>query len=160
MASGGARSRSGPAPDPDALRRDRPSDAAGWITLPGERTDPAPDWPLEAQTPREATLWDLEWRRPQAHEWARLGLALEVALYVRSFAEAETPLAPVNLRTLVKQLQENLGISVPGLARHKWRIAGTPQAASGAPSTSRSSAPRSSGSRARFKVVTPPEDTD
>jgi hypothetical protein len=160
MASGGARSRSGPAPDPDALRRDRASDAAGWITLPGERTDAAPEWPLEAQTQREEALWELEWRRPQAHEWARLGLELEVALYVRAFTEAEVPDASGKVRDYVRMSRENLGLSVPGLARHRWRIAGTPASASSTSETPRPTAPRSSGSRARFKVVPPPEDTD
>jgi hypothetical protein len=53
MPRGGARVNSGPPPDPNALRRDRPSDVAGWTTLPAEgRTDslgrpkPAPKWPL------------------------------------------------------------------------------------------------------------------
>lgn len=50
---GGARVNSGPAPDPNALRRDRPSDAAGWTTLPAEgrrradgKPSASPRWPL------------------------------------------------------------------------------------------------------------------
>lgn len=164
MASGGARSRSGPAPDPNALRRDRPDDAAGWIDLPGPRTDPAPEWPLPDQTSREAILWDREWTRPQAHEWARLALDLEVALYVRAFAEAEKPDAASNLRNYVRMEQENLGISINGLTRHRWRIAGAPATSRAKPSTKPTGTPRRSSARDRFKVVpsipAPAEDDD
>lgn len=53
MPRGGARVNSGPPPDPNALRRDRPSDAAGWTILPAEgrrkangAAAGAPRWPL------------------------------------------------------------------------------------------------------------------
>jgi hypothetical protein len=146
MAKGGARARSGPAPDPQALRRDRPSDG-DWTTLPAEgRKGKPPAWPLTKATRRESTLWVREWRRPQAVMWERLGLEVEVALYVRSLAGAESPLAAVNLRTLVKQQQEALGISLPGLARNRWRIGHVDQAP--APR-----APVGRSARERFVVV-------
>lgn len=57
MPRGGARPVSGPPPDPNALRRDRPSDQATWTTLPAEgRTGEPPEWPLLDVQPRE---WDL-----------------------------------------------------------------------------------------------------
>ena len=169
MAKGGARARSGPAPDPNALRRDR--DAGDWITLPVDGRDgPAPEWPLtgaaahlavpigddeheaveaaaERWFAREMELWAREWRRPQAVVWERNGQELEVALYVRSLAAAERADAPVNLRTLVKQQQEALGISLPGMARNRWRIAHEVPAAAPARAPGRSA-------RDRFKVVT------
>ena len=121
MAKGGARARSGPAPDPDALRRER--DGGDWMTLPAAgRAGEAPEWPLAGQTEREAELWAREWRRPQAVMWERFGQELEVALYVRSVADAESREASVAARTLVRQQQEALGLSVPGLARNRWRI--------------------------------------
>jgi hypothetical protein len=44
---GGARINSGPPPDPQALRRDRPSDRDGWTLLPaGGYGGPVPEWPL------------------------------------------------------------------------------------------------------------------
>lgn len=47
MGRGGARVNSGPPPDPNALRRDRKEDKAGWTILPVEgRTGPVPEWPL------------------------------------------------------------------------------------------------------------------
>ena len=49
----------------------------------------------------------------------------EVATFVRWFAKAERPDAATNLGTLVKQLQETLGLSLPGLLRNRWIIAST-----------------------------------
>lgn len=121
MTSGGARAHSGPAPDPNALRRER--DKAGWTTLPAERTGPAPAWPLTRASARERTLWEREWRRPQAVMWEANGQEEEVALYVRSLANAERPKAPTSARTLVRQQQEALGISLPGLTRLRWKVA-------------------------------------
>lgn len=123
MPSGGARARSGPAPDPNALRRDRKDDAA-WVVLPAEgRLGDTPEWPLDGQSVRESELWESEWRRPQAVMWERNGAVLEVALFVRRLAEAEKPGAATNLATLVKQLMESLGISQDGLHRRHWSIA-------------------------------------
>lgn len=147
MASGGARATSGPAPDPNALRRDR--DGASWITLPAEgRTDDPPEWPLTEASDRELELWAREWRRPQAVMWERNGQEAEVALYVRSLREAETPEAAVTLRNLVRQLQEALGISLPGMARNHWRIGAAEEQKQ---TRQRASAP---SARDRFRVVT------
>jgi hypothetical protein len=147
MASGGARARSGPPPDPNALRRDR--DGADWLTLPADgRAGDPPEWPLTRPSKRELALWEREWRRPQAILWEENGLELEVALYVRSVAKAEKSDAPVNLRTLVKQQQEALGISLPGMQRNRWKIGVVKPAAE---STSR--VPGRSA-RSRFEVVT------
>lgn len=47
MPKGGARINSGPPPDPQALRRDRPSDRDGWTLLPaGGYAGEIPEWPL------------------------------------------------------------------------------------------------------------------
>lgn len=123
MAKGGARARSGPPPDPAALRRDRPSDKDGWTDLPAEgRKGKTPAFPLDAPTKRELQLWAEEWKRPQAIEWERNGQFLEVALFVRTFAGAESPKATAAERTLVRQQMDALGISLPGLLRNRWRI--------------------------------------
>lgn len=122
MAQGGARARSGPAPDPAALRRDRNNDAA-WVTLPAAgRSGDLPSWPLGKQSERETHFWGLLWCKPQAVEWERLDMAIEVALYVRRLCEAEWPGAPVAVGTLVKQLGEQLGLTIPGMRMHRWKI--------------------------------------
>jgi len=122
MASGGARGHSGPAPDPNAQRRDRATDGE-WTILPARRDGDIPPWPLTDQSAREVELWEIEWRRPQSVMWERNGQHLEVALYVRRLVEVEVPGAATNLGTLVKQMQEALGLSFPGLMRNRWRIA-------------------------------------
>jgi hypothetical protein len=117
----GSSSRSGPAPDPTALRRER--DSGEWVDLPASgREGPPPEFPLTEQTAREAELWESEWRRPQAVMWERNGQELEVALYVRSVRDAERLDAPVNARTLVRQQMDALGLTVPGLRGNRWRI--------------------------------------
>lgn len=112
------------------------------------RQGPAPAWPLSDQTHREAVLWEREWRRPQAVLWERNGQESEVAMYVRCFATAEALNATVAARTLVRQQQEALGLSLPGLQRLRWRIA---EDATADDPVSRSVT--AGAARGRFKVV-------
>lgn len=123
MPSGGARTRSGPAPDPNALRRVR--DEGEWMTLPAKTgLSRAPSWPLLDASDRELQLWEHLWlSKPQAFMWERLCLEYEVALYVRRFAEAERPRSAVILGTLVRQMADSLGLTTPGLRCNRWRIA-------------------------------------
>jgi hypothetical protein len=121
MPKGGARTRSGPAPDPTALRRER--DAGEWTILPAEgREGATPDWPFEDQSVREVVLWERLWRMPQALMWERYGQELEVGLYVRRLAEAEKPDSAVVLSTLVRQMADSLGLTTPGMRGNRWRI--------------------------------------
>jgi hypothetical protein len=117
----GGHARSGRVPDPNALRRER--DGNDWIVLPAAgRSGRVPQWPLVKQQPREKTLWTRLWKLPQAVEWERQHLELEVAIHVRTLAEAEQPGAIAALRTLVRQQAEALGLSIPGMHRNRWRI--------------------------------------
>jgi hypothetical protein len=121
MPKGGARTRSGPAPDPNALRRER--DAGEWTILPAEgREGATPDWPFEEQSVREAVLWERLWGMPQALMWERYGQDLEVGLYVRRLAEAEKPDSAVVLSTLVRQMADSLGLTTPGMRGNRWRV--------------------------------------
>ena len=114
MAKGGARTRSGPPPDPNA---------DDWLTLPtAGRKSAAPLWPLPMSNKRERELWAQLWSKPQAVAWEQLGLDLQVALYVRRFTEAEQRNTPANLSTLVRQMADSLGLTVPGLGSNRWRI--------------------------------------
>lgn len=145
--SGGARAHSGPAPDPAALRRDRPSDAASWLHLPAAgRVGAPPPWPLTRPSSRELELWAKEWARPQALMWEANGQVLEVAMFVRTVKDAEKPKGSVASRTLVRQQMETLGLSLPGLARNRWIIDQEPAATPRQPA-----AP--SNIRDRLKVV-------
>ena len=129
MPSGGARARSGPAPDPNALRRDRPSDKATWTRLPAAgREGETPPWPLSRATRRELEVWAAEWRRPQAVMWEANGQQLIVALFVRAVRFAENASSTSADRVSVIRYLDDLGISNGGLARNRWVIddAGAP----------------------------------
>ena len=124
MPSGGARARSGPAPDPNALRRDRKSDA-GWTVLPASgREGDAPEWPLTEWSRREEALWVQFWAKPQAILWEQNGQAFEVAMHVRCFAEAEKPEAPTALRTLVRQQADALLLTIPAMHSARVKLSG------------------------------------
>lgn len=121
MPKGGARTRSGPPPDPNALRRAR--DASEWTVLPAAgREGPPPEWPLPTSSRRERDVWAELWTRPQAVVWERQRQHHEVALYVRRLVEAEARGAVVALSTLVRQMADALGLTVPGLRANRWRI--------------------------------------
>lgn len=141
----GSSSRSGPAPDPNALRRDR--DAGEWLVLPAEgRSGPAPEFPLKNLMGREAELWAELWVKPQAVAWERAGLLLEVALFTRRFVEVEQHNAAAIKGTLVRQMMDSLGLTTPGLRSNRWRIEAVEQP------KAQQTAPRAS-SRSRLTVV-------
>lgn len=123
MPSGGARARSGPAPDPNALRRDRKDDAQ-WVTLPAEGfTGEAPAFPLIDESGMELSLWAALWSKPQAVMWDRLGLKYQVAAYVRAYSESTLPDAAAGLKTAVLRMEGELGLSLPGMHSLRWVIA-------------------------------------
>lgn len=124
MPQGGARVRSGPARDPNALsrERDKPGD---WLFLsPEGRQGEAPGWPLGRPTQFELKMWVEEWKRPQAVIWEAHGQFTEVALYVRATAVANSKLATAADRNMVLRFMDDLGISQGGLMKNRWRIAG------------------------------------
>lgn len=126
---------------------------AGWVTLPVEgRSGAPPEWPLSEPLDRETQLWASEWRRPQALKWEENGQQVEVALYVRCLVAAEDPLAKVAMRVLVLRQQEYLGISLPGLARNRWKI-GTPPAPPPGPPPARRPKGRDTSVRARMQAI-------
>lgn len=120
MTSGGARPRSGPAPDPNALRRDRKSDGE-WLTLDAAgRIGEPPSWPLPDITDREAEVWRTYWAKPQAILWEHNHQEHEVAIHVRRLVEVEAHDAPTGLGTLVRQQMDALLLTIP--AMHAARV--------------------------------------
>lgn len=145
MPKGGARVRSGPPPDPNALSRD----SSDWAVLPAAgRVGPPPSWPLPDQDDREAELWTQLWSLPQAVVWEPQRQELEVALYVRRLVQVEQRDSSVALGTLVRQLADNLGLTTPGMLRSRWRI-GEPEVRQ----PQKRAAPRAKSARDRFRVV-------
>lgn len=127
MTSGGPRRNPGPAPDPNALRRDRKDDAA-WTILPsGGFQGDIPEFPLPAAadadvTDTESSLWSLLWRKPQAAMWAKLGMEFEVAAYVRAFLESVQPEASAGLKNAVLRMSGEIGLSLPGMHSMRWKF--------------------------------------
>ena len=68
-------------------------------------------------------MWWTLWARPQAVQWERMGQDIEVALYVRRLVEAEEPGSPTALGTLVRQMADALGLTIPGMRVIRWKIA-------------------------------------
>ena len=122
MPAGGARRNSGPAPDPNALRRDRKDDAE-WITLPREGfTGEIPRFPLADAAGVETDLWTVLWRKPQGVMWSKLGLEYEVAAYVRAFLESVEAEASAGLKTAVLRMSAEIGLSLPGMHQWRWKF--------------------------------------
>jgi hypothetical protein len=150
MTSGGARTRSGPAPDPTALRRNRKGDQSSWTVLPSEgRRAAAPIWPAPTQTEREAELWVEMWATPQALIWERDGLRHYVAMFCRLLAEAEVEKASAENRKTVRMMYADLYLTSDSMARARIRIATDEVAAKAAEKT----APKRKSSRDRLRVV-------
>jgi hypothetical protein len=157
VASGG-HARSGPAPDPGALRRDRADDATFWVVLPSEgRAGEPPVWPMSAGSDRELELWRRMWARPQATQWERMQLEYEVATYVRWFVTAEAPGAAVSAGTLVQRLADSLGLTIAGMRANRWKVAvdqvADRRAEKAEAEPAARPAPSGRSSRARFGVV-------
>lgn len=122
MTSGGARARSGPPADPNALRRDRKDDKA-WVDLPVSPVEDVPDFPLADASVTEMGLWAELWQKPQGHMWSALGLKWQVAAYVRAFVESVQEKASAGLKTAVLRMEAELGLSTVGMGQLRWTIA-------------------------------------
>jgi hypothetical protein len=128
-------------------------DKGGWRTLPAEgRTGEPPEWPLTEAADRELELWDDLWAKPQAVVWEDMDQALEVALFVRTLAEAERPDARVDVKKMIRGYLDSLGLSVAGMNRNRWKIA---PAAEEPPAVEPAATPpaRRPSARDRLKVV-------
>lgn len=172
MASGGARARSGPAPDPRSTRSDKrgvvfrtlPSEGFkgriprfplpridfGFFTKEGERVeDPEGS---ESFARREKELWRWAWRTPQAVVWfEEPWRQYMVAMWVRTAATCETQRATAADKTAMLRLANQIGLTPEGLAANGWQVGGSePVQVSdgGAPVSG-----RSSRSRVKLKVV-------
>jgi hypothetical protein len=155
MTSGGARPRSGPPRDPNAIRRGRESvDRSGFVHLPAAGRDgETPAWPLGRPTKFELEQWEQLWRRPQAIMWERLSIDVQVAMYVRTLRDASKSGAAATRMTALLRQTDSLGLSVAGLAANRWVIEEAPAE----PVTSRR--PASSSARDRLTALQGGRDT-
>ncbi|GHF73996.1 hypothetical protein [Streptomyces thermodiastaticus] len=152
MPRGGARVVSGPPPDPGSLKQTKLAEKGGWTTLPAEgRQGQTPVWPLVSPAERELDLWERLWAMPQAVMWEAMGQHDEVAMYVRCFVEAERIDGRIDIKKLVRQYADSLGLSTQGMLRNRWKVARA--TADQAPAAAAAPAPRRRSARDRLKVV-------
>lgn len=171
MTSGGARTRSGPMADPNALKRD--FDRREWTRLPktGCTLDP-PEWPHEHGEPsvRELALWQRLWKTPQAIVWHNDGAADMVVVYIRALLQATKPQAGPGILASFRQYGEQLLLTIPALRAQRYYIEGDdfdaalsqdPDAAPvPAQSLEKTGTEGAGVVRGRFKVVRPQVDDD
>ena len=122
---GGARTNSGPPPDPNSRRQQTRGQASGWVDLPAEgRAESAPDWPLATSTDHEVGVWESLWALPQAKAWEMLQIPPRVvALYVRFSVRAEGDGAEATkAATEARQAEDRLGLNPAAMLRNRWRI--------------------------------------
>lgn len=150
MARGGARNRSGPAPDPNSGRSER----RGYklTALPSEGYDgEVPDFPLPCPVPRELDVWAHLWTSPQACAWSLESWRwMNIADLVRLQVRGEAHDAPVNIATAVRQLRADLGLTPAGLKENGWAIAVDEVAAR---AEAKADAPARTSSRTRLTAV-------
>ena len=153
MARGGARSRSGPAPDPNSGRSERRGFKLTALPSEGFRGD-VPDFPLPDVTDRELEVWESLWRTPQACAWSMQSWRwLNVADLVRLQVRGEAHDAPVNIATVVRQLRADLGLTPAGLKENGWAIAVDEVAARADAKVAEAAAAPRKSSRDRLSVV-------
>lgn len=149
MARGGARNRSGPAPDPMSLR----SAKAGrdLVTLPSEGFDgEIPEFPLPDASERELEIWSEAWSSPQACAWAleswRWPTVAEYARW-KALCEREPNAA---LIAQLHRYRDQIGMTPAGLRENGWQIA---KDALAEKRTTAAEAPKRASARDRLKVV-------
>ncbi len=130
MPRGGARSRSGPAPDPNSERSERRNFTLTALPREGFRGE-IPEWPLfvtesGVQHDVELQIWDEAWRSPEACAWSMWDASKwrMVAEMCRLAAIVETePSASASLITQLIRYRVLLGMTEDGRRLNGWSIA-------------------------------------
>jgi len=122
MASGGARNRSGPQPDPNSINS--ANKGLSFIALPAKGYDGEPPaFPLPDATPRELEVWREAWRTPQAAAWAMESWRWRtVSLWVRLTVRCEDPEAGAALLTNLHRFSDQIGMTPAGMRENAWQI--------------------------------------
>ncbi len=148
MASGGARNRSGPAPDPNSGRSDRRGlkfnqiPAAGWsgkaprfplpemprygfeFTESGKRVEVYDEEITAEFRKRELAVWAESWRTPQAAMWSLESWRWPIiAEYCRLKTVVEIrPDANAALVAQLHRFRDQIGLTPAGLRENGWEI--------------------------------------
>ena len=117
----GARTVSGPPPDPNSRRQQTKAQASGWLDLPANgRTGPAPTWPFAKMLDGEIEVWESLWASPQSVAWEALAVSpRDVATYVRFSVLGEESKDAANE---ARQWSDRLGLNPAAMLRNRWRI--------------------------------------
>lgn len=117
----GARTVSGPPPDPNSRRQQTKAQASGWVDLPSAgREGDSPAWPFADSSDAELGAWDDLWRSPQAVAWEALAVSTrDVATYVRFSVLGELDPKAANE---ARQWSDRLGLNPAAMLRNRWRI--------------------------------------
>lgn len=119
---GGARNRSGPAPDPSSGRSDRRGLSFQALPNEGYRGD-VPEFPLPDASEREVDLWEQAWRTPQAAAWALEAWRWQVlAEYCRLVALNESDPKAALIAQMIRY-RDQLGLTPAGMRENGWAIA-------------------------------------
>jgi hypothetical protein len=168
MQHGGARVRSGPPADPNALKRE--FDRREWTRLPKSGcTLDVPEWPIEfgEQTIEEEIVWNRLWHTPQAIVWHNDGVKDLVVVYTRTLLQAASRQAAATTLTAFRQYGDQLLLSTPALRAMRYFIEGGPeeifmiQDPDGPPiAPTNTEVDGASNVRDMFHVVKPEDDED
>lgn len=142
MARGGARSRSGPPPDPTSERSEKrnytltalepydgevpafplPPRTVAMVNEDGELVDD--DEESERVWNRELDMWAWAWTTPQACAWIGEPYRWpEIGLWVRTFVVCEGDRATAADKNSLHRFAENQGLTPNGLKMNGWAIA-------------------------------------
>ena len=145
MGHGGARNRSGPAPDPNSARSDRRG--LTFTALPVSYEGPVPGFPLVGPSEREVEVWERVWRGPQGNAWSQPSEEwrhLTIGLYVRVFVACERFEGLPSGQTMAQlhRLADQVGLTPAGLRENGWSVAKDEVAAKAAAREPVEAAPR------------------
>ncbi len=126
MPRGGARNRSGPAPDPKSGRSDRRGFRLDALPSEGYAGE-IPAYLLDDGDPaiqRERELWGWAWRTPQAEAWIREPWRWHsVAMWVRTARICESDKATAADKNSLHRFADQIGMTPAGLKENGWKIA-------------------------------------
>ena len=128
MSRGGARNRSGPAPDPDSARSEQRKFLLSALPADGF-PGPVPEFPIpmlgddQELREREVDLWFDAWRTPQACAWSMEPWRWTIlAEYCRLKAIVEAG-APAAYTGQLHRYRDQLGLTPAGMRDNGWAIA-------------------------------------
>ena len=148
MARGGARNRSGPAPDPYSARSEQRGFQLSALPADGF-TGEAPEFPLpprrvyyqyrddgavvreldeaatDAVAAREEELWAWAWTTPQACAWSMPSESwrlMSIAMWVRTYVLCESSEATAADKGSLHRFADQIGLTPAGLRENGWAI--------------------------------------